>query len=801
MRSQRCRQGGHDVRPAAGRFVAAWGVFSLVVVSLLGILAESAGAHTPHDAISDVVVSPKFSEDHTVYAISRTLLLKSTDGGSSWTKLHVGVDPKGPLVALGISAQDPATVYTAGYGGSGVYRSRDAGSTWSNVSGNIRGSSISSLAVSPWNDELVFAAGPLGAPLWMTSTGGETWTPIPGLEDTTAVSFAADVDGLVFTGDASGALHKSQDETSQDGGTTWSSLPFKADKGGAIRSIAVSPRFSSDHTFFVGTEKAGVYRTTDGGSSFTRVDDGLDDPKTISLAISPSFGTDRTLWLSTYTDGAFVSSNRGDSWSARRDGLTTNPQANLLHRSQFGNLRVATDGNGKNATLFLGGFAGLFRSHDRGQRWEEVQTQPASIVMGIAVSPTYAEDHTLFLTTYINGLFRSEDDGKTWQAIDSGAVSLYDWKRSRFYVNRHFPVTMSPNFAQDHTVFAVTRGVIYRSDDAGSHWKVIIPAGALVKGEFPPDYFFLGISPNFENDGTILVGTDRGKVFRSTDRGRRYVRLPDLGSSVTSFVMSPNFADDATAFAGTPHGVFRTSDAGERWVPTGWPKEARAETSLAISPQYGTDRTLFAGSVNGLYMSTDAAASWTRAPAPKAVGAGVIDSVAVSPDFARDGTVLVSVEGRGLYRSTDRGATWQPTGSDLLRKGLILSNFYHATSEPIVFSPNFAEDHTLFGFDETTLVRSTDGGTTWREIHRPVMKHDTSADAAPPGIEATPRYGSTPASTSVTGRKVIFAALWAVAIIVVLWGAAKAPPRWQWVIRLATAAAMFAGVLWLLARR
>src|SRR5207249_3606903 len=119
---------------------------------------------------------------------------------------------------------------------------------------------------------------------------------------------------------------------------------------------------------------------------------------------------------------------------------------------------------------------------------------------------------------------------------------------------------------------------------------------ALVKGEFPPDYFFLGISPNFTIDGTILVGTDRGKVFRSTDRGKSYVRLPNLGSAVTSFVMSPNFADDSTAFAGTAQGVVRTSDAGKRWVPTAWPARARAETSLAISPQYATDHTLFGGS-------------------------------------------------------------------------------------------------------------------------------------------------------------------------------------------------------------
>jgi photosystem II stability/assembly factor-like uncharacterized protein len=703
------------------------------------------------------------------------------------------------LVALGISQQHPATVYTAGYGGSPVYRSDDAGSHWTNVSGNIEGRAITSLAVSPWSDQLVFAAGPNGSPLWVTTTGGGSWRQIGALQQTTAVSFAPDVDGLVLVGHESGTIRRSEDR-----GTTWSTLPFDAEEGGAIKAIAVSPDFSKDHTFFVGTESAGVYRTTDGGSSFTPVDDGLSDRKTMSLALSPSFATDDTLWVSTYTDGVYESNDRGKSWSARRDGLTTDEQADLLHTSQFSNLRVAARRGADHATLFLCGFNGLFRTHDGGRAWSEVETQPATIVMGIAVSPSYAEDRTLFLTTYINGLFRSEDAGRNWRAINSGVVSLFDWTRSRTYVNRLFPMAVSPDYARDRTLFAVGRGAIFRSEDAGSHWKRIIPKGALVKGEFPPDYFVLGLSPNFEDDGTILVGTDRGKIFVSTDRGKSYDRLEDLGHEVTSLVMSPDFANDATAYAGTPEGVFRTADAGKSWTLTGWPAAARAETSLAISPQYATDHTLFAGSVNGLFATADAGATWTRVPGPAAVATGVIESVAVSPDFGRDGTVMVSAEGDGLFRSTDRGATWSPTGGALLRKGLVLSNFYHATSEPLVFSPDFATDRTVFGFDGTTVVRSTDAGATWTTITRPVTRHDTSRESAPTAIEATPRAESTSAataSTDVTGRKLAFAALCAVAAFVALWALERVAPRWRWPLRIVIVVAVFGGVLWLLVRR
>ena len=231
--------------------------------------------------------------------------------------------------------------------------------------------------------------------------------------------------------------------------------------------------------------------------------------------------------------------------------------------------------------------------------------------MGVAVSPAYADDRTLILTTYANGMFHTEDGGTTWKATNSGVVSSFDWTRSRFYVNRLFPAVVSPNYAVDKTVFAVSRGYIYRSTDAGSNWDAVIPDGAIVEGEFPPDYFFLGVSPDYEHDTTILVGTDGGKVFISTDRGKSYTRLPDLGLEVTSLVMSPGFADDSTAYVGTPRGVFRTEDRGKNWVTTTWPQEAGPETSLAISPAYGSDRTLFAGSANGLYMTTDGGGSWS----------------------------------------------------------------------------------------------------------------------------------------------------------------------------------------------
>ena len=439
---------------SVGRLVVVWAALSLVVVSVIALVEAPAGAHTPHDTIADVALSPAGRDDHTAYAISRTLLLKTTDGGATWAKLSRGVDPKGALVALGISQQDPGTVYTAGYGGSPVYRSQDAGSHWTNVSGNIEGRSIASLAVSPVDDQLVFAAGRrdhrCGSRRPVAVVGGRSERSNRRRRSRLrpmSTGWCSSVTRLAPSTSPTIVARR---------GPRCCSTPVRVAR---TRSIVISPEFSKDRTFFVGTESAGVYRTTDGGSSFTPVDDGLSDRKAMSLALSPSFATDDTLWVSTYTDGVYESSDRGKSWSARLDGLTTDEQADLLHRKASSPTCAVAAGRGgstppvplrlQRAVRHRRRRAGVERVADPAGRDRDGHRGPRQ--------PTRRT--TLFLTTYINGLFRSENDGKNWPGDQLGCgVALRPGTCSCIYVNRLFPIAVSPDYAEDHTVFAVGRG-------------------------------------------------------------------------------------------------------------------------------------------------------------------------------------------------------------------------------------------------------------------------------------------------------------------------------------------------------
>lgn len=95
----------------------------------------------------------------------------------------------------------------------------------------------------------------------------------------------------------------------------------------------------------------------------------------------------------------------------------------------------------------------------------------------------------------------------------------------------------------------------------------------------------------------------------------------------------------------------------------------------------------------------------TPSPGPTRPPAGPlverISYIAVSPAFADDGTVLAIVGQNVLYRSTDRGKTWEMVASGPRR---------------VFFSPTYAADRTLFAIEGSAVRRSTDDGRTWKTV-------------------------------------------------------------------------------------
>jgi ligand-binding sensor domain-containing protein len=177
------------------------------------------------------------------------------------------------------------------------------------------------------------------------------------------------------------------------------------------------------------------------------------------------------------------------------------------------------------------------------------------------------------------------------------------------------------------------------------------------------------------------------ELFRSTDDGRTWVRLP---AGVRGRVHALASTRRGTLLAGTEHGFYRSTDDGQTWAFVG---VARAQlTSIAVAP----DNSLVAHG-GGAWRSTDHARTWQR-----------LDVSTGRLMFLRDGRLLSSGQ-----ISSDRGATWQRTG---------LSREISASLELV--------DGTLLAGTHTGVFRSTDGAAKWIEHSTGLTRFDIVALAA-----------------------------------------------------------------------
>ena len=134
-----------------------------------------------------------------------------------------------------------------------------------------------------------------------------------GIQITALAFFPGSSENDAIAGDHKGRLY-----VSQDSGTTWLQSRQIANAG-AITSIAISPGLDSDDTFFVGTERSGIFKTIDGGESYVEANRGLpfsfrqkhftfrttgtsgplirkDEKNVLSIALSPTFEADGTVF-------------------------------------------------------------------------------------------------------------------------------------------------------------------------------------------------------------------------------------------------------------------------------------------------------------------------------------------------------------------------------------------------------------------------------------------------------------------------------------------------------------------------
>lgn len=686
--------------------------------TVLWIHTDVAHAHRPHDDVYHVELSPTYSQDKTLFITVRGNLLKSTDGGDTWQRAWKGLNNRANLFAVSISPENPKILFVSSLG-NGIYKSQDQGVSWTQVNQGLDSLSIDLLSVSPQSPDTVLAAGEEKG-LYKTQDGGENWySVIQGDGKVTALGFSQAQTNQVFAGDNQGIVYVSQDE-----GETWKQA-FTLPDSGAITALAFSPSFATDNTFWIGTEKEGIFKTEDSGVSFSKVNQDLSDQSIRDITIVSNGAKDITLWAATWDDGVFYSNDGGTLWRKSSQGLTKSPQADepQFNKPHFNDLEFSNTFS-QDQTVFLAGFNGIFKSNDGGKVWQELDALSARLIVGLAVSPDYATDSTIAVVNYVGEAYISQDQGVTWQPMKKGLEIprfTQSFEEPLDDPRRYFDIGFSSNYKSDNTLFlGLLRDYFVKSTDQGNQWEIVnlkkVP-GKFVRGTI------IAVSPNFAIDQTLYLATNQGTIYQSTDAGSSFSILQNLDHRVTAFVISPNFASDKTLYASGFDGVFKSVDVGKTWQETTNNVDSMKKSwlELEISPNYAVDKTLIAGTNQGLFKTQDGGKTWIKFAGTTYGDDGYIEAVALSPNYANDQTFMITVRGKGTFQTVNDGETFTQIDDTLY---LARVDNVPSASVPIKFSPVYAIDQTIYGFGSVAakVFKSTDGGNTWETMAIP--SHD-----------------------------------------------------------------------------
>ena len=685
-------------------------ILGAMVAVLWGLVGLPVWGHDPHDVVQQVELSPNYRQDQTMYLLVRGNFLKSVDGGITWQRQVKGLTHQTPLRAFAIDSHAPQSLYISTEG-DGLYRSTNGGQTWQTANRGLPELNLGTVVVSPNGGNLVMVAGHDGN-LYRSGQGGNDWSLV--LATDTPVSAIATRPDQIILGTQQGQLYSSTDD-----GQTWSALSTAAS---TITSLSFT-HGEGPEQFWIGTESHGVLKTTDGGTTFTALNQGL--PKTaiqdVVGTVNPDTGQ-TMLYVSTANAGVFYLDTHNGTWQKVGSGLTTTPQADKMGFPHFSDLAISPNFD-QDQTILVSGFNGLFKTTDQGQSWQQLDTLPGDIVMALALSPNYSNDHTLAVVTYVGEAYVSENGGDTWKPMAKGLelplfTDTFDPVDPNEDPRRFQSLAFSPNYSRDKTLFAtiLNNGLLRYTPRQG--WK-------LHRFRRWDRAVAIAPSPNYAQDNILFAGSQEGRIYRSDNGGKTFDKVGDIGRQSGNespfMVISPNYAQDKTLFITGAAGVYKSTDAGKSWqvMTATIQMDDRLKLKLAISPNYGEDRTLWLGSSHGLLYSQDSGQTWTEVTSRAYGDEPYIEAVAVSPNYGEDQTIIVSVRGKGLFKSTNGGQQFTAVGDAVLPLAIV-NNFEYGAM-PLVFSPNYSEDQTLYGFGAVTgeIFKSTDGARTWQTIVLP----------------------------------------------------------------------------------
>jgi photosystem II stability/assembly factor-like uncharacterized protein len=500
-------------------------------------------------------------------------LFKSTDGGTTWNAASSGLpavtEPWPPNVrvnALAIDPVHPGTLYAAiganvSYGG-GLFQSTDGAGSWNAVSGLPDSLFIDAVAVDPQNPNTLYVGGNYG--VFRSTDGAASWTRAG--HELNVWSLAVDPldSGSVYALNDRGILK------STDGGGSWRVVspqgtaddPFPYKFGWVV----VAPGEGGPSTVYAGGNARGVFKSLDGGSTWTLATSGLFATSIDSLAIDPQNP------ITVYTgDGAglYESPDGAVSWSATP----------IL--PGVGVFALANDPQ-EPGTVYASGPNGLYKSIDSGASWVQSPVAPAWTDLAAPIFPLAVD--TRNPGTVYSGGFKSTDGGASWAKLAVGptALAIDPQDSATLYAG-----TIT-GIAGKLSVLSISGGV-RKSVDGGRSWSDV--------NTVAQSYGVSSLTVDPTNSSVVYAQTGKVDCSESYDCSD--------GSGGNSGYGDPN--SDLTK---NGLGLFRSADGGATWAKLDLPGDPFQFQLLGVDPQ----GTLYAWATAELVRSMDGGATWNALP-------------------------------------------------------------------------------------------------------------------------------------------------------------------------------------------
>jgi len=541
---------------------------------------------------------------------------RTDDGGATWA--HLGLDATAKIGDIAIDRTDPDRVFVAAMGRlfstnpeRGLYRTEDGGDSWDLVLFENDSTGVVSVEVHPTDGDIVFAStwerirrpgyrtsGGPGSGVWRSTDGGDTFVRLGPSEGLPAQGSNIGRIGLAMARSNPDVLYAYYCDhpgyfigvyKTTNGGDTWSPVndgaidDVTSSFGWYFGQIEVAPS-NPDRVFVLGVP---MYRSTNGGGSWSNVGSSMHvdhhavwiDPADPDLVYAGN-------------DGGFYRSTNGGSFWTRGGGLpitqfyaiTVDEQ--LPHRI-FG-------GTQDNST------PGTFDGDP--DDWDVLYYGDGFYTL---VDPT--DSNTIYAEYQYGGLGKSTNGGASWDGATSG-ISSGDRR------NWSTPVVMDPT---DEDVLYYGTYRLYRTTNGASSWSSI--SGDLTGGDHPGSLTYgtittIDVAPSDPTD--LLVGTDDGKVWISRNTGGSWTEITgDLPLRWVTRVAFDPFDPDVVYVtlsgfkidAYQPH-VFRSTNGGADWTDISSNLPDVPLNDILVDPS--DVNRLYVGSDAGVYWSANLGGSW-----------------------------------------------------------------------------------------------------------------------------------------------------------------------------------------------